>query len=116
MSTVMYCWDSQLTGLIVISQAVCCAPCPGIVREAYIAMKIVKMLEEWNIVLPQVTMLDPRLKDNFFASNVIKTTMKEMLEEKYKKLPLVMIRHKKLDQDHAQKHARKTLCSQCTQK
>jgi len=31
-------------------------------------------------------MLDPRFKDNFFASNIIKTTMKEILEEEIRKI------------------------------
>ena len=37
--------------------------------------------------LPSIaTILDPRFKNKFFASNIIKTTVKEMLDEELQKL------------------------------
>ena len=41
---------------------------------------------EENRLLSIATMLDPHFKDKFFASNIIKTTVKEMLEEEMHKI------------------------------
>ena len=41
---------------------------------------------EENRLLSIATILDPRFKDKFFASNIIKMTMKEMLEEEIRKI------------------------------
>ena len=43
---------------------------------------------EENRLLSIATMLDPRFKDKFFASNISKTTVKEMLEEEIEKIAL----------------------------
>ena len=39
-----------------------------------------------NRLLSIATILDPRFKDKFFASNIIKMTVKEMLEEEIRKI------------------------------
>jgi len=41
---------------------------------------------EENRLLSIATILDPRFKDKFFTSNIMKTTMKEMLEEEIRKI------------------------------
>ena len=41
---------------------------------------------EENMLLSIATLLDPRFKDKFFGSNIIKTTVKEMLEEEVQKI------------------------------
>ena len=41
---------------------------------------------EENRLLYIATILDPRFKDKFFASNIIKTTVKEMLDEEMQKI------------------------------
>ena len=41
---------------------------------------------EENRLLSIATILDPRFKDKFFASNIIKMTVKEMLEEEIRKI------------------------------
>ena len=41
---------------------------------------------EENRLLSIATIFDPRFKDKFFASTIIKMTMKEMLEEEIQKI------------------------------
>ena len=76
---------------------------------------------EENRLLSTATILDPCFKDKFFASNIIKTTVKEMLEEEIQKIVGDDVSHKAendlLHQDHPlhllQNVPRRTPCLQC---
>ena len=46
------------------------------------------LLNMYSEILSIATILDPRFKDKFFASNIIKMTVKEMLEEEIRKIVL----------------------------
>ena len=80
---------------------------------------------EENRLLSIATIVDPRFKDKFFASNIIKTTVKEMLEEEIQ----VIVADKDNDSSHSRQESpssrsrigcptssvpRKTTCLQCT--
>ena len=58
---------------------------------------------EENRLLSIATILDPRFKDKFFASNIIKMTVKEMLEEEIQKVMA--------DKDDDSSHSRQQLPS-----